>query len=149
MLVFEQLAEKQRGMRSRWEATLRLERTLRSPLWHPTPFSPRREPTAVCLGRGGGGTIHEYLMLDAKDALLVDPEVGLVGVRQRPHARLHPRHEVGPRHPRCGAVEEHERLRRLGEVDLAVCTPDLINRGKGFTRPIKGWWTISGCEDYS
>ncbi len=32
-------------------------------------------------GEGGGSAQHRYLMLDAQDALFVDPKVGLVGVR--------------------------------------------------------------------
>lgn len=67
-----------------------------------------------------GATYGACLMLYAKDSLAVDPKVGLVRVRQSSHARLHPRHEVRPRHPWRRAFETHERLGRLGKVDLAA-----------------------------
>lgn len=70
-------------------------------------------------------------MLYAQDALLVDSEVGLVGVWERSHAGLHPTHEVRPRDPPHVAVEANERLRGLGEVDLAARMR--VTRGVGGT----------------
>lgn len=66
------------------------------------------------------GRYGACLMLYAKDSLAVDPKVGLVRMRQSSHAHLHPRHEVRPRHSWRRTFETHERLGRLGKVNLAA-----------------------------
>lgn len=71
------------------------------------------------------------LMLYAQDPLLVDSEVSLVCVRECSHAGLHSTHEVRPRHPPHVAVEAHEGLRALGEVDLAGSWSLVVGRWRG------------------